>query len=85
MVTSPWRHESGWARRPPRSLVAVPRQSLSELIDSVRVGVRGTDEEPGVFITVFDEVVALPCVAFRARRPPELELAGAVSSAGREG
>jgi hypothetical protein len=63
----------------------VPRQCLSELIDSVTMGMHGTDEELAVFITVFDEVGVLPGVASGAGQPPELELAGAVSSAGREG
>jgi hypothetical protein len=41
----------------------VPRQSLSQLIDAITLDAYGTDEELTGFLTVFDEQVALPCVA----------------------
>ena len=49
-----------WARRYLRSLVAVPCQSLRELVDSIVVDAYGTDEQLTALLTVFDDEVALP-------------------------
>ncbi len=46
-----------------RSLVAVPRESLSQLVDAITLGAYGTDEQLTAFLTVFDEQVAVPCGA----------------------
>jgi hypothetical protein len=41
----------------------MPDQCLSELIESISVDAYGTEEQPSGFLEVFDEEVALPCVA----------------------
>ena len=51
------------ARRYPRSLVAVPPQSLNELVESITVDAYGTDEQLTAFLTVFEEEVDRPCPA----------------------
>jgi hypothetical protein len=44
-------------------LVAVPAQSLNELVESITVDAYGTDEQSTAFLTVFEEEVDLPCPA----------------------
>lgn len=46
-----------------RSVQAVARQSLRELIESVTLDAYGVDEELTAFLTVFGDAVALPCPA----------------------
>jgi hypothetical protein len=53
----------GWVSGHPRSLVAVPGQYLSELVESIIVDAYGSDEQLTAFLTVFDEEVDLPCAA----------------------
>lgn len=43
--------------------MVVPDQCLSELIESTTVDAFGTEEQPSGFLEVFEEEVALPCVA----------------------
>jgi hypothetical protein len=41
----------------------VPRESLSQLIESITVDAYGADEQLTGFLTVFNEEVTLPCAA----------------------
>jgi hypothetical protein len=45
-----------------RSLGAVPRHSLSQLIDAITSDAYGTDEAHTGFLTAFEEHLAVPCV-----------------------
>jgi hypothetical protein len=52
-----------WGHWRARSLVAMPRQSLSDLVDIITLDAYGTDEQLSGFLTAFDERVRVPCAA----------------------